>query len=62
MVDVREEVLPPPHGTTPAAVKANKNKKRVPVRAMKTFISLHVDTLRYIDSSYCWQAMQVHGI
>ena len=26
MVDVRGDVLRPPHGTTPAAVKANKNK------------------------------------
>ena len=27
MVDVRGDVLRPPHGTTPAAVKANKIKK-----------------------------------
>ena len=27
MVDVRGDVLRPPHGTTPAAVKANKNHK-----------------------------------
>ena len=27
MVDVRGDVLRPPHGTTSAAVKANKNKK-----------------------------------
>ena len=27
MVDVRGDVLQPPHGTTPAAVKANKNHK-----------------------------------
>ena len=27
MVDVRGDVLRPPHGTTPAAVKANKKKK-----------------------------------
>ena len=26
MVDVRGDVLRPPHGTTPAAVKANKIK------------------------------------
>ena len=37
MVDVRGDVLRPPHGTTPAAVKSNKNKKRDPLRAMKTF-------------------------
>ena len=29
MVDVRGDVLRPPHGTTPAAVKANKNQKWV---------------------------------
>ena len=38
MVDVRGDVLRPPHGTTPAAVKSNKIQKRVPLRAMKTFI------------------------
>ena len=26
MVDVRGDVLRPPHGTTPAAVKSNKNE------------------------------------
>ena len=26
MVDVRGDVLRPPHGTTPAAVKSNKNQ------------------------------------
>ena len=38
MDDVRGDVLRPPHYTIPIAVKANMNKKRVPVRAMKTFI------------------------
>ena len=38
MVDVRGDVLRPPHGTTPAAVKSNENQKRDPLRAMKTFI------------------------
>ena len=28
MVDVRVDVLRPPHCTTPAAVKANKNNKK----------------------------------
>ena len=28
MVDVHGDILRPPHCTTPAAVKANKNKKR----------------------------------
>ena len=34
MVDVRGDVLWPPHGTTPAAVKSNIKSER----AMKTFI------------------------
>ena len=38
MVDVRGDVLRPPHGTTQAVVKTNKNQNRVPLRAMKTFI------------------------
>ena len=29
MIDVRGDVLRPPQGTTPAAVKANKNKKKM---------------------------------
>ena len=37
MVDVRGDVLRPPHGTTPAAVKSNKNQKWDPLRAMKTY-------------------------
>ena len=37
MVDVRGDVLRPPHCTT-AAVKANKNQNLVPLRAMKAFI------------------------
>ena len=32
MVDVRGDVLRPPHGTTPAAVKSNKNQKWDPLR------------------------------
>ena len=32
MDDVRGDVLRPPHGTTPAAVKANENQKWVPLR------------------------------
>ena len=32
MVDVRGDVLRPPHGTTPAAVKANKIQKLKPIR------------------------------
>ena len=37
-VSVISRKLRPPHCTTPAAVKANKNQKCVPSRAMKTFI------------------------
>ena len=33
MVGIQVDVLRPPHCTTPAAVKANKNKKQVPSRA-----------------------------
>ena len=40
MVDVRGDVLRPPHGTIPAAVKSNKNQKWDPLRAMKTFIRM----------------------
>ena len=36
MVDVRGDVLRPPHGTTPAAVKSNKHQKWDPLRAMKS--------------------------
>ena len=36
MVGVQGDIFPLPHYTTPAAVKANKNKQLV--RAMKTFI------------------------
>ena len=50
MVDVREDVLRPPHGTTPAAVKANKNKKWVPLRAMKTFIRMKSES-HYVVSA-----------
>ena len=38
MVDVRGDVLRPPHGTTLALVKSNKNRKWDPLRAVKTFI------------------------
>ena len=38
MVDVRRDVLRPPHCTTPAAMKSNKNQKWDLLRAMKTFI------------------------
>ena len=38
MGDVPGDVLRLPHCTTPAAVKANKNQKWDPLRAMKTFI------------------------
>ena len=38
MVDVRGDVLRPPHGTTPAAVKANKIQKWDPLRAMKVYV------------------------
>ena len=33
MADVRGEVLRPPHGVTPTAVKANENKKMRPFKS-----------------------------
>ena len=38
MVDVRGDVLRPPHGTTPAAVKSNKNQKWKPISAAEDMI------------------------
>ena len=38
MVDVREDVLRPPHCTTPFAVKANKNKT---MRSFKSNENIH---------------------
>ena len=38
MVDVRGDVLRPPHGRTPAAVKSNKNHK---MRAFKSNENIH---------------------
>ena len=38
MVDVRGDVLRPPHCTTPAAVKADKNKK---ISAFKSNENIH---------------------
>ena len=35
---MRGDLLRPPHGTTPAAVLTNKNKKKDPLRAKKIFI------------------------
>ena len=47
MVDVRGGVLRPPHCTTTAAVKSNKNQKWDPWRAMKTFIRKKVGHTTY---------------
>ena len=52
MVDVRGDVLRPPHGTTPAAVKSNENQKWDPLRAMKTFIRRKVGI--HINISGFW--------
>ena len=38
MINVRGDVLWPPHGTTPAAVKSNKNKK---MRSFKSSENIH---------------------
>ena len=39
MVDVRGDVLRPPHSTTPAAVKANENKKKMSIKVFLTTLS-----------------------
>ena len=41
MVDVRGDVLRPPHGTTPAAVKSNINPKNLYHRALPVHRSVH---------------------
>ena len=38
MDDVRGDILGPPHGTTPAAVIANKNQNSDPLRAANTLM------------------------
>ena len=45
MDDVRGDVLRPPHGTTPAAVKSNKNQKWDPLRAMKRATITHLSPM-----------------
>ena len=45
MVDVRGDVLRPPHGTTPAAVKAKKNSK---MSSFKSYENIH----KLEDGSY----------
>ena len=53
MVDVRGDVLRPPHGTTPAAVKSNENQKWDPLRAMKKFNgTLHLPP--YLETKFTW--------
>ena len=47
MVNVRGDVLRPPHCTTLAAVKAKKKKKCVPLREMKTFIRKKIGHTTY---------------
>ena len=42
MVDVRGDVLRPPHGTTPATMKSNKNRKYVLAPADKVATNLVV--------------------
>ena len=62
MVDVRGDVLRPPHGTTPAAVKSNKNQKWDPLRAMKAFIkSSFYQTLILFEGDGCAIHSQVNS-
>ena len=53
MVDVRGDVLRPPHGTTPAAVKSNKNQKWDSLRAMKTALDSFQKEVYLSTVSYC---------
>ena len=46
MVDVRGDVLRPPHGTTPAAVKANKIQKLSSFKSNETIHKRLVHGLR----------------
>ena len=48
MVDVRGDVLRPPHGTTSAAVKSNKNQKIKPV----SDLNIHANTPESWDCKY----------
>ena len=51
MVDVRGDVLRPPHGTTPAAVKSNKNQKIQILRLSETkLLNFHPVTINEIDA------------
>ena len=61
MVDVRGDVLGPPHCTTPAAVKA---KKKVPLRAMKTFIEKEDGSYNVFSLMIGWVGAQFvqHGL
>ena len=49
MVDVRGDVLRPPHGTTPAAVKSNKNQKWDPLRYILELVACDIH-----HADKCW--------
>ena len=49
MVDVRGDVLRPPHGTTPAAVKSNKNQKHHLGRG-KAALGFGADQIKHLVS------------
>ena len=57
MVDVRGDVLRPPHDTTPAAVKLNKNQKQVHVYVVLGFWAWGVQGCRKNGDCYShiWQ-------
>ena len=48
MVDVAEDVLRPPHCTTPAAVKANKNQKSCDI----VVVFEHAEDLQKTNASH----------
>ena len=55
MVDVRGDVLRPPHGTTPAAVKANKIQKYYirPVFLFVDFLECYPNMLASLENKNC---------
>ena len=50
MVDVRGDVLRPPHGTSPAAVKSNKNQKSALNSSIKSTGIEAKDTVQYLGA------------
>ena len=63
-VDVRGDVLRPPHGTTPAAVKSNKNQKWDPLRWKLTKLNNGVRGQKNTPPEYSifWENISVFSL